>query len=320
MINGMDLFDPQHTHRPAEDLFYSRHDANDPRLGDLTQRNPTDYADANVILLGCPQDEGVRRNGGRPGAHAAPHEIRRCLYRLGLHGLPAGLRLFDLGDIVIQPTLEETHALQQTLVTQIIRDGKYLIVLGGGNDISYPDCSGLALAQGEVIACNIDAHFDVRADQPRNSGTPYRQLIEEGFIQPDQFYEIGYQPFSNSPMYEGYLQGKGAHLLSREILRKVGAAESVHRVLGGLPEGRFGLFWGFDMDVVRAADAPGVSAPNPTGLSGDELCEIAALAGAHPHTRLVEISEVNPGFDVDLRTCRLAGVTIWHYLSAIGSI
>ena len=227
----------------------------------------------------------MRRNGGRPGAQAAPHEIRRCLYRLANNGLPAGLRLFDLGDTVIQPSLEETHALQQALVTQIIRDGKCVIVLGGGNDVSYPDCSGLALAQGEVVACNVDAHFDVRADQPRNSGTPYRQLIEEGFVKPNLFFEIGYQTFSNSPVYEGYLQTKGAHLLSREMLRKAGAAEAVRRALQNLPESRFGLFWGFDMDVVRAADAPGVSAPNPTGLSGDELCEIAAFAGAHPHTR-----------------------------------
>jgi arginase family enzyme len=31
-----------------------------------------------------------------------------------------------------------------------------------------------------VLALNVDAHFDVRADSPRNSGTPYRQLLEEG--------------------------------------------------------------------------------------------------------------------------------------------
>jgi formiminoglutamase len=317
MMNTMQLLEAQYTRRPEGELFYSRHDANDLRLGDVVQHAPAGYADANIVLLGCPQDEGVRRNGGRPGAQAAPREIRRCLYRLSNNGLPAGLRLFDLGDTVILPALEETHALQQALVTQIIRDGKCVIVLGGGNDVSYPDCSGLALAQGEVVACNVDAHFDVRADQPRNSGTPYRQLIEEGFIKPDLFYEIGSQPFSNSAVYERYLHAKGAHVISRAELRQTGAAESVRRALQSLPEGRFGLFWGFDMDVVRAADAPGVSAPNPTGLSGDELCEIAALAGAHPHTRLVEISEVNPTFDVDLCTCRLAALVIWHYLSSL---
>jgi formiminoglutamase len=317
MIGTMNLFDSQYTHPPEEELFYSRHDVNNVRLGDLAHHATHDYAEAQVVLLGCPQDEGVQRNGGRPGAHAAPHEIRRCLYRLALGDLSAELHLFDLGDTVIQPTLEETHALQQKLVTQIIRDGKRLIVLGGGNDISYPDCSGLAQAQGDVVACNIDAHFDVRADQPRNSGTPYRQLLEEGYVSPERFYEIGYQPFSNSPVYEQYLRYMGAHLLSRNALREAGAAESVRRVLGNLPEDGFSLFWGFDMDVVCASDAPGVSAPNPTGLSGTELCEIARLAGAHPHTRLVEFSEVNPSFDIDLRTSRLTAAAIWHYLSAM---
>ena len=317
MIDTMDLCDPQHTRRTSEDLFYSRHDANDLRLGDLARYAPADYAAAEIVVLGCPQDEGVRRNGGRPGAQAAPREIRRCLYRLAIGNLPADLRLFDLGDTVIQPTLEETHALQQKLVAQIIRDGKRLIVLGGGNDISYPDCSGLAQVAGEVMALNIDAHFDVRADQPRNSGTPYRQLIEEGFVRPEHFYEIGYQPFSNSPVYERYLRDKGAHLLSRSELRKSGVTESVRRILAGEPGHDTSLFWGFDMDVVCAADAPGVSAPNPTGLSGEELCCIAALAGEDSRTKLVEFSEMNPTFDIDLRTSRLAAVAIWHYLSAL---
>ena len=60
--------------------------------------------------------------------------------------------------------------------------------------------------------------------------------------------------------------------------------------------------------AVCAADAPGVSAPNPTGMRGEELCQIAAFAGAHPRTRVLEFSEVNPPYDIDLRTCRLAAV------------
>jgi formiminoglutamase len=51
-------------------------------------------------------------------------------------------------------------------------------------------------------------------------------------------------------------------------------------------------------------------------MSGEEFCTLMELAGAEPRTRLIELSEVNPAFDVDLRTCRLAAVALWHALAA----
>src|SRR4051812_1234378 len=98
------------TTRPNADLFFKKQDANDPRLGETVLSTPDDYAAATVVILGCPQDEGVRRNGGRVGAAGAPDEIRRCFYKLTVNGLEQ-LKLFDLGNTIIKPTLEETHAL-----------------------------------------------------------------------------------------------------------------------------------------------------------------------------------------------------------------
>ena len=46
-------------------IFFSRKDPNDPRLGEIVARNAGDYAAAEIVILGCPQDEGVRRIGGR---------------------------------------------------------------------------------------------------------------------------------------------------------------------------------------------------------------------------------------------------------------
>lgn len=301
------------TQRPNADLFYQRHDVNDRRLGEMVKSDPVDYAEADIVILGCPQDEGVRRNGGRVGAALAPDEIRRCFYKLTVNQLEH-LHLFDLGNTLIQPTLEETHDLHRQIVRQIIEDGKTLIVLGGGNDISYPDCSGLAQAAGNVLAFNIDSHYDVRADAVRNSGTPYRQLLEEGFIQPARFYEMCNQPFANSPVYTRYLQDKGAHRVPLQEARSRGIRQTFEQILQH--ENPSAIFWGLDMDVVGAADAPGVSAPNPGGLTGSEVCEIAHIAGTYPHSRLLEITEVNPNFDIDQRTCRLAAVVMYTFLSA----
>lgn len=296
-------------------LYFTRNDATDPRLGDRVNRGNGVYAEAPVVILGCPQDEGVRRNGGRVGAAQGPTEIRRALYRMTLNGL-GDLGVHDAGDVVPQATLEETHVALQGVVARVLGDGKRVVVLGGGNDISYPDCAALSQQVGDVLAFNIDAHFDVRPSAERNSGTPYRQLLEEGLLKGPRLFELGSQPFCNAQAHADYLKEKRAHVTPLAELRAKGAARVVRRALREAEQAK-AVFWGLDLDVVNAAEAPGVSAPNPLGLSGAELCELAALAGAEPRTRIVELSEVNPAFDLDGRTARLAAAAIWHYLAAL---
>ena len=306
----MTLFD--HTTRPNESLLFKRGDANDIRLGEIVKTAPEDYPTAQIVLLGLPQDDGVKRNGGRIGASQAPDVIRQALYKLVQ--IP-DLSFFDMGNTVIQPDLEATHSVHQSVVYDILSDDKLLIVLGGGNDISYPDCSAVSdLAQGDLLVFNIDAHFDVRIADERNSGTPYRQLIEEKLIPPHHFHEVGYQPFANSPTYLDYLLEKGVHTHSLAGVHDIGLDQLLRRILSESTPNA--IFWGLDMDVVRSADAPGVSAPNPTGLTGEEFCLIGSIAGGDKRTRLFEISEMNPTYDVDGRTAKLAAVTIWHFLQA----
>src|SRR5215211_1755763 len=100
-----EIFD--RTTRPDTALFFSRKDRNDPRLGEVVGREEKDYQAAEIVILGCPQDEGVRRNNGRPGAALAPTAIREQFYKLTPFNIRR--RLFDLGDTIIGSTLEETH-------------------------------------------------------------------------------------------------------------------------------------------------------------------------------------------------------------------
>ncbi|MBA3784999.1 MAG: arginase family protein, partial [Acidobacteria bacterium] len=205
--------------RPEESLFFRKNDRNDVRLGEIVSAREEDYAAADIVIIGCPQDEGVIRNNGREGARLAPDAIRREFYKLTPFGIKT--KIFDFGNTIIKNTLEETHEAHCRIVTQILRDEKRIISLGGGNDLSYPDGCAMSEVFGKSnwIAINIDAHFDVRAGEPRNSGTPYRQLLEEKLLKPDYFYEIGFQPQLASPVYYRYLQNLGVNLISLDQLR-----------------------------------------------------------------------------------------------------
>jgi formiminoglutamase len=307
------------TERPAEDLFFSRHDPNDPRLGETVGRREEHYESAEVVILGCPQDEGVRRNGGREGAALAPDAIRAQFYKLTPFNIKK--RLFDLGNVRIAPSLEETHDTQAAVVEEVLRDGKRLIVLGGGNDISYPDGCAMAAVFGpqKWIGINVDSHLDVRVAEQRNSGTPYRQLLEEGRLLPGLFYEVGYQTHFASPIYYKWLRDLGVSRISLEMLRSREGAdleikERVREKFIGHSTS-MNTFFGFDIDAVRSADAPGSSAPSPLGLRAGEFIQLIKYAASLANTRMIEFSEVNPNFDIDNRTTKLVAIGMHRFCS-----
>src|SRR5215218_6714584 len=100
-----EIFD--RTTRPDTGLFFSRKDKNDPRLGEVVGREERDYQAAEIVILGCPQDEGVRRNNGRAGAALAPNAIREQFYRLTPFNIKK--RIHDAGDVRIEGSLEDIH-------------------------------------------------------------------------------------------------------------------------------------------------------------------------------------------------------------------
>jgi len=103
----VDLF--ASTSRPDEGLFYTRNDPNDIRMGESIVR-PRKHSRNEVVIVGCPQDEGVARNQGRGRARSRRTEIRRAFYRSRKPPALDAIRIFDLGDVIPKTTLEATHA------------------------------------------------------------------------------------------------------------------------------------------------------------------------------------------------------------------
>lgn len=309
------------TTRPDPAFFHKCSDRNDPRLCDVVMHDPAQYDAAEIVILGCPQDEGVRRYGGREGSAAAPAAIRKEFYELTPFNIKR--RIFDLGDVNIGATLEETHQSHASIVRQVLADGKRLIVIGGGNDISYPDgvAMGSVFGTSDWIAINVDSHLGVRvADQP-NSGTPYRQLLEEGHLDPKRFIVIGYQTHFCSPIYFDYLRSKGVHRISLELLRS--RAESDMELKDMIKQkfvhqsSELSVFFGFDLSVVRSADAPGTSSPSPLGLRAGEFIQLVKYAASLANTRMIEFTETNPKYDEDRRTSKLVAIGMHRFCSGV---
>lgn len=313
---------------PEEKLFFSRKDDSDPRMGDLVLRGEANVTDEIAVgIVGVPTDEGVKRNGGRTGAKDAPDAIRAEFYKrtpfvIGKEKSPSSVPVFDFGNIKIGKTLEETHGRLTETVQTLIAAGIVPIVLGGGHDIAYPNFVGFSSGKKNVGVINIDTHLDFRKPIPkRNSGTSFRQMLDHpsSALNAMNFVEVGIQSFANAADHYSELTERGATVFSLRDVRNEGVTKTLDLAYELATASVDSLYVSFDMDVVHSADAPGVSAPLPTGFTAEEFLTAALFAGKRRKTKLIDIVELNPKYDVDSRTAKLAALAMMYFLTGFAN-
>jgi formimidoylglutamase len=305
--------------------------SDDPRLASLIQAaTESTIAEAGVILFGIPTGEGIRRNGGRIGASEAPNAIREWLGKLTPYAGPHfnlhvnDLRIVDLGDVP-PGDLETMHEAASIIAKEMIAAGKIVIALGGGHDVTYPLVRGFrdGSSSEAVGLINIDAHLDVREkkDGKHHSGSSFRLLLEEGIITGPHFAEIGIQSFAASETHFDWVIQQGARILTFEDATTAhlpnAFEECEFAITHADPD--FPTYLSFDMDCVRASDAPGVSAPTPIGFLAEEAYELSVAAGLSKNIRMFDIVEVSPPHDVDGRTARLAARMVAGFLAGVAN-
>ncbi|MBP6672717.1 MAG: formimidoylglutamase, partial [Bacteroidetes bacterium] len=309
---------------PDEKLFFSRKDDSDPRMGDLVLRGEANVTDEIAVgIVGVPTDEGVKRNGGRIGAKDGPDAIRAEFYKrtpfvIGKEKSPSSVPVFDFGNIKVGKTLEETHNRLTETVQTLVAAGIVPIVLGGGHDIAYPNFVGFSAGKRNVGVINIDTHLDFRKPIPkRNSGTSFRQMLDHpsSALNAMNFVEVGIQSFANAADHYSELVERGATVFSLRDVRNEGVTKTLDLAYELATASVDSLYISFDMDVVHSADAPGVSAPLPTGFTAEEFLTAALFAGKRRKTKLIDIVELNPKFDIDARTAKLAALAMMYFLT-----
>jgi formiminoglutamase len=310
---------------PAVRPDYQPRRPDDPRLGEVVEFWNGDSAalrPGRAVLIGFPQDEGVRRNGGRPGAADAPREIRRFLYRLtpwegicqaDLAADPA----LDAGNVRVDGTLEHSQELLGKVVGGVLRAGAVPVILGGGHETAFGHFLGYAKANLPVGIINIDAHLDLRPEIHGlgHSGSPFRQAMEHSPFRllGSNYVCLGVQPHSTSQEHLRYARRHECGIYwAPAVWPKL--EKCFGREVQRLNESGCLVYVSVDADAVRIMDVPGVSAPNPVGLIGEDVISCARLAGRSPAVASIDLVEINPRFDRDGQSARWAALVIWHFL------
>ncbi len=301
----------------SQDLFFSKKDAQDPRLGDLASSAnliSISSTDPSFFILGYPDDEGIRLNGGRPGASEAPKSIRNFFYRMTPDaGVKKNFSIKDLGDIQLNGDLKTRHERGRKIISEIAAiDGRW-ISLGGGHDYGY--CDAVAFAEKfqdrKPLIVNFDAHLDVRpSEKSLNSGTPFYRLMKD-YSSSCHFVEVGLQPQCNSPAHMQWLTERGGKILWQDTIEKKGVLESLQSLV---PLSPHPAFLSVDIDAFTSAIAPGCSQSWTSGLQWNQFTEAFDFLIEAFDVRGIGIYEVSPPLDQDNQTSKLAALIMHRFI------
>lgn len=256
------------------------------------------------VLLGCPFDNGIRsmlRYGrGVTGAADGPRAVLDAL-RSEHPDVAAQVdaQMLDLARFnlpVERDRLENpaftAHQLESTLAAhdeieraaaEIARAGRIPLGIGGDHSITY------SLARGRMTSSPhqawgliyVDAHLDLRAwnvedgEDVISSGNAFWRLLNDPEVPLSglNVVALGILP-SDSDVYTTLAERAkdyGMTVVPRSAVSEQGIDTLVSEALRQAGHGTEAVYVSLDMDALDRSIAPGVSAPNPNGLTSDEL-------------------------------------------------
>jgi arginase len=237
-----------------------------------------------ISLIGVPTD--INSSFER-GAAKAPAAIRAALWsdRGNLaceDGMEIGVdfAVEDLGDLALKEDVASDDAVIRSNVAAALATGGVPILLGGDHAVTFPILQAIAAHHGPVNILHFDAHPDLYDDfegNPRSHASPFARIMEAGLAK--RLVQVGVRTLTRHCREQ-------ADKFAVEILPMPGFFPEHVPVLDGP------TYVSFDLDGIDPSEAPGVSHPEPGGLTVRE-----ALAVLHRQTAPIvgaDIVELNP--------------------------
>lgn len=250
-----------------------------------------------VALLGVPWDAS---SSHVRGAAEAPPRIREALRspssntwnERGDDVAAAGL-VVDRGDLALPAEAGPARAAIETAVRELLQEGHKPLILGGDHSITYPALRAFGAGRG-VTVLHLDAHADLYDEfngDRYSHGCPFARAMEERLAA--RLVQVGIRTLTAH-------QRSQAGKFGVEIL----GADRWRDALPLVARFKTPVYVSLDIDVLEPMLAPGISHPEPGGLSVRHVLELlnalrVPVAGA-------DIVEYNPRNDVRDLTARVA--------------
>ena len=253
--------------------------------------------EGSIAVLGLPWDE---RSSYLRGPAAAPGKIRQALDSSSTNtATEAGSDLANepririLGDVDLEPGEAAFKTIEDS-VARILELGSRVLCLGGDHSVTLPVVRAQSRHFSDLTILHIDAHpdlYDELGGDRLSHACPFSRIMEENLV--SRLVQLGIRTLNAH-------QRQQADRFGVEVLEM-----KDWRPEEGLPKDLAGpLYLSLDLDALDPAFAPGVSHPEPGGLSTRQLLDILRTL---PHPLVgADIVELNPLRDPQGLTARVA--------------
>ena len=248
-----------------------------------------------VALVGVPWDE---QSSFARGAALGPAAIRAAMRSpssnlstesgLDLDGHPG---LVDAGDVEIPPGAAAPAAIE-TAVRQVLRSGARVLALGGDHAVTYPVLRAHADRHASLTVVHLDAHpdlYDAFEGNRLSHACPFARILEEGLAK--RLVQVGIRTQNE------HQRQQAARFGVEQVDMRAWRPDLVVAADGP-------VYVSVDLDVLDPAFAPGVSHPEPGGLSTREV--IGFLQRLRGSVVGADVVELNPARDAGDATARVA--------------
>jgi len=240
------------------------------------------------VLVGLPYDAS---SSFLRGAAEAPGRIREALrspagngwseVTIDVASSPQGLE--DLGDLDLTEPVQARARIERA-VAGLADDDRRFIALGGDHSVTYPILRGLSRGRPDITVLQIDAHpdlYDEFEGDRYSHACPFARIMEEGLAA--RLVQVGIRAMSGPQVSQAARFG-------------VEQIDMRAWVDGARPSVAGDVYVSIDLDGLDPAFAPGVSHPEPGGLTTRDVLGI--IQNLNGRLLGADIVELNPARDV----------------------
>lgn len=269
---------------------------------------------AKYVLLGIPEDIGVRANFGNPGTAKAWEAALGNLLNIQQNDLTNAENVILLGEIDCDTQMrnasylskekknyvEELGELVQQIdykvtdvIKKIVEAGKFPIIIGGGHNNSYGNLRGTSEALKKPINCiNFDAHTDFRSLEHRHSGNGFSYAFEKGFL--DKYFIFGlHRNYTSAAIFNSMEEStervKFNLFEDISVKKKLSFSEALNDAESFSCKENFGIE--LDMDAIEMM---GSSAITPSGFSLTKARRFVSHFSKNKNASYLHICEGSP--------------------------
>lgn len=266
-------------------------------------------------IIACGDDRGVANNNGRVGASGGPLSFWKYFEKIKTRSTAIN-QVKELQLVDLAADIEATHQSVVDALVEQHKNSPLSIFVGGGHDYAYPHLEGIQKAINGSVGCiNIDPHFDLRKPNPEIlSGSPFYMAIENEILKGSDLVEFGIGEHCNGPELWEYANSKKVEICTFPEIRKKDRISEFAKYLENLSKRVENIVISLDLDAIQAAYAPGVSAPAAEGFTPSEILGMIEISAKNEKVCSFGIYELNPKYDIDNRTARLAALTAFEFI------